>query len=309
MDTALTIDEIKDRIYWIRGTQVMLDSDLAKLYEVETKALKRTVRRNMERFPPDFMFELTKAESETLRYQIGTSKTENLDNPLKTHETLRFQFGTSKVENLVENYETRGGDRFTPFVFTEFGVAMLSSVLRSDKAIRVNIAIMRTFIQLRKQRDNQIELFQNFQRLERRFDEFDYRVEQLESKSKRQSNSTSATPGNRQADFAQPSLPVDAANKDVASQVLEIQKAVSKYSGLKINELKSEGRARELVFARQLAIYLIRENLSIGFREIGKYFNDRDHSTVLHSYNKIKLKLKKHKGVQDSLALIQAFIQ
>ncbi|PIP94420.1 MAG: DNA-binding protein [Bdellovibrio sp. CG12_big_fil_rev_8_21_14_0_65_39_13] len=106
-------------IYVIRGLRVMLDSDLAKLYGVETKSLNRQVKRNLKRFPGDFMFELSKEEHENLRYQIGTSSSEY------------------------------GGRRYQPLVFTENGVAMLSSVLKSDHAVMVNISIMRIFTKLR----------------------------------------------------------------------------------------------------------------------------------------------------------------
>lgn len=108
---------IQRKIYEIRGQRVMLDFDLAELYGTETKFLKRAVRRNIERFPEDFMFELTKEELENLRYQFGTS--------------------------------SWGGIRYLPFAFTEHGVAMLSGVLNSAKAIEMNIAIIRAFIALR----------------------------------------------------------------------------------------------------------------------------------------------------------------
>ena len=111
--------KIENMIYVIRGHKVMLDSDLASLYGVETKALNRQVIRNKIRFPSDFMFRLTQDEYELLRCQIGTSK------------------------------EGRGGRRYLPLVFSEGGVAMLSSVLTSDEAARVNISIIRTFIKLR----------------------------------------------------------------------------------------------------------------------------------------------------------------
>lgn len=117
------VTQIKNLIYEIRGLKVMLDSDLAELYEVETKQLNRTVKRNIERFPSDFMFQLTAAEFETLRCQIGTSK---------------------------QDEEKRGGRQYLPYVFTEQGVAMLSGILRSKKAIEVNIQIMRTFVELRQ---------------------------------------------------------------------------------------------------------------------------------------------------------------
>lgn len=112
---------IRSKIHEIRGRRVMLDFDLAALYGVETKVLKQAVRRNIERFPADFMFEITLEE-----YNLLTI-------------SLRSQFVTSN----------KGGVRYMPFAFTEMGVAMLSSVLRSDVAIQANIAIMRTFVAMR----------------------------------------------------------------------------------------------------------------------------------------------------------------
>ncbi|MCL2801705.1 MAG: ORF6N domain-containing protein [Treponema sp.] len=111
---------IQDLIYEIRGQKVMLDSDLAQLYEIETKLLNKAVKRNMERFPDFFMFKLTEDE----------------------FNSLRFQFGTSK--------KGKGGRRYLPYVFTEHGVLMLSSVLNSKKAISVNIEIMVAFIKMRQ---------------------------------------------------------------------------------------------------------------------------------------------------------------
>ena len=112
---------IESRIFLIRGEKVLLDTDLAVLYEVETRVLNQAVRRNQERFPRDFMFRLTRTEDEALRSQIVMSKADG-----------------------------RGGRRYLAYVFTEQGVAMLSSVLRSKRAIEVNIAIMRTFVRLRQ---------------------------------------------------------------------------------------------------------------------------------------------------------------
>jgi ORF6N domain len=109
---------IENKIYLIRNTKVMLDSDLALLYGVETKQLKRQVRRNMETFPEDFMFELSEVESEILRSQIGTS--------------------------------SWGGSRYVPMVFTEQGISMLSSVLSSATAIKMNIQIIRVFTKIRE---------------------------------------------------------------------------------------------------------------------------------------------------------------
>ena len=128
---------IQQKIYEIRGQKVMLDFDLAELYEVKTKALKQAVRRNIERFPPDFMFELTQTEFKSLRSQIVTSD--------------------------------KGGTRYLPFAFTEHGVAMLASILRSEKAIEVNIAIVRAFIALRQFALNYNELAQKIAKLEAKY--------------------------------------------------------------------------------------------------------------------------------------------
>ena len=119
---------IESLIRVIRGQQVMLDSDLAMLYNVETKRLKEQVNRNLERFPDDFLFKLTREEYNSLRSQFATSNKK--DNP------LRSQFVTSNG---------RGGNRYLPYAFTRNGIAMLSSVLRSDTAVAVNIRIMRAF--------------------------------------------------------------------------------------------------------------------------------------------------------------------
>ena len=117
---ASKFKQIQNMIYEIRGQKVMLDSDLARLYEIDTKVLNRAVKRNIERFPEIFMFQLTEDEYSSLRCQIGTSN------------------------------EGHGGRRYLPYVFSEHGVLMLSSVLNSKKAISVNIEIMITFIKMRQ---------------------------------------------------------------------------------------------------------------------------------------------------------------
>src|SRR5688572_28553661 len=124
----------------------MIDVDLAELYEVPTKRLNQQVRRNRRRFPEDFMFRLTKTEAESLRSQFATSQT--------GEEALRSQFAISK--------KGRGGRRTLPYAFTEQGVAMLSSVLNSERAIEVNIAIMRAFVRLRQMLETNEELNRKF---------------------------------------------------------------------------------------------------------------------------------------------------
>ena len=134
--------EIHRAILFIRGRRVMLDSDLAALYGVPTKALIQAVRRNLSRFPEDFMFRLTHGEAENLRSQFVTSS---------------FDRGW-------------GGRRHTPYAFTEQGVAMLSSVLRSRRAIEANIAIMRTFARLRQMLLSNAALTRKLEALERKYD-------------------------------------------------------------------------------------------------------------------------------------------
>jgi phage regulator Rha-like protein len=119
--TIIPVERIERQIYLIRGQKVMLDSDLADLYQIETFNLNKAVKRNPDRFPDDFMFQLTQEEAGALRFQIGMSKVEG-----------------------------RGGRRYLPYAFTEHGVAMLASVLNSNRAVQMNILIVRAFIKLRE---------------------------------------------------------------------------------------------------------------------------------------------------------------
>jgi hypothetical protein len=131
---------ISQKIFFVRGTRVMLDADLARLYGVATKNLNKAVKRNASRFPSDFMFQLSPKELHSLGFQTGTSK------------------------------PGRGGRRYAPYAFTEQGVAMLSSVLRSSRAVQVNVAIMRTFVRLREMLATHEELRQKINAMEKRYD-------------------------------------------------------------------------------------------------------------------------------------------
>lgn len=133
------IPNIQSLIYVIRGQQIMLDCDLAMLYQVETKNLNKAMKRNEKRFPKDFCFQLTKEEYDNLRFQIGTSSLEE------------------------SNY---GGRRYFPFVFTEQDIAMLSAILRSDVAISVSIRIMKTFVEMRKYMANASLLYEKMNAIE-----------------------------------------------------------------------------------------------------------------------------------------------
>ena len=139
-------ENLAQLVFLIRGEKVMLDADLAMLYGVETGALNRAVKRNIERFPADFMLQLTPEEWEDLKCQIGISS-------------------------------SYGGRRYLPYAFTEQGVAMLSSVLRSPRAVEVNIAIMRTFVQLRRLMDSNGLLAEKIEALEAIYAEHDQHFE------------------------------------------------------------------------------------------------------------------------------------
>jgi hypothetical protein len=134
------IQSIQSKIYEIRGQRVILDRDLAAMYGVETRRLNEQVKRNVERFPEDFMFQLTKGEYEILKSHFATSNIYGSQD----NKVLTSQIATSK------SIEKRGGTQKRPYAFTENGVAMLSSVLRSPLAIQVNIGIMRAFTEFRK---------------------------------------------------------------------------------------------------------------------------------------------------------------
>ena len=138
-EALLPVERIETVIFFVRGERVILDADIAALYGVETKALVRAVKRNLERFPQDFMFQLTPEDISNLRYQFGTS--------------------------------SWGGRRYLPYAFTEQGVAMLSGVLRSEQAVKVNVEIMRAFVRLRRMVNEQAELARKLDALEERYDE------------------------------------------------------------------------------------------------------------------------------------------
>jgi len=142
------MQKIQNRIHEIRGERVMLDRDLAILYEIETKVLNQAVRRNIRRFPKDFMFQLTSEEFEDLRSQFVTSK-------------------------------GRGGNRYLPYAFTEQGVAMLSGVINSEKAISMNISIMRAFVAVRQVLLKQNNIREQLKEIKERIGEHDLQLNQI----------------------------------------------------------------------------------------------------------------------------------
>lgn len=148
-NTIIPDESILSKIYFIRGKKVLLDRDLAELYGVETKYLKRQVRRNELRFPEDFMFELNEEEFENWRRQFGTSN------------------------------EDKMGLRYKPFAFTEEGVAQLSTVLNSERAIKVNIQIIRMFTKMRSFVLSNKEILKKLENIERKYDDHDKKIEAI----------------------------------------------------------------------------------------------------------------------------------
>lgn len=153
---VLNDEEIKNLIYTIRGKQVMLDSDVANLYHYKTKSLNLAVKRNIERFPEEFCFQLNETEFESLRFQFETSKREN-------QETINF----------------RGGRRYLPYVFTEQGIAMLAGVLKSDIAVNISIKIIKAFISMRRFLSQNGQIFERITSLEYNQIETEKSVKQL----------------------------------------------------------------------------------------------------------------------------------
>ena len=157
------IQSIQSRIYELRGERVMLDRDLAALYEVPTKVFNQAVKRNIKRFPPDFMFQITKEEYETLKFQIES---------LESNDSSRSRFVTL-------NTGRGSNQKYLPYAFTEQGFGILSGILNSDKAISMNIAIMRAFVQVRKVLLNQGDLREQLKEIKEHLGNHDAQLNQL----------------------------------------------------------------------------------------------------------------------------------
>jgi hypothetical protein len=162
----IPIERIAQAVRWVRGEKVLLDFDLAALYGVPTKTLNQAVKRNAARFPEDFMFQLNAEETHFLTSQSVASKSQTVDNQRTLQNWSQFVTSSRKYR----------GERYRPYAFTEQGVAMLSSVLRSERAVKVNIAIMRAFVRLRQALETNRELAQKFSELEKRVGRHDEEI-------------------------------------------------------------------------------------------------------------------------------------
>ncbi len=162
-NTEIILNEIKKKIYTIRGVQVILDSDLAKFYKIETKVLNQTLKRNKQRFPEDFCFQLSKSEFEQLRSQFVTSM-----------EIISLRSQTVTLENMRGKH-----NKYLPYAFTEQGVAMLSGLINSKIAIEINISIMRAFVHMRRNLKSNEFIFQKLDSIEKNHIKYE-----IESKNK-----------------------------------------------------------------------------------------------------------------------------
>ncbi len=156
IQNELSNEDIKNLIYTIRGEQVMLDSDVAMLYHYETKNVNKAVKRNIDRFPEEFCFQLTENEFQTLKFQIGTSK-----------------------QNLEIKDKLRGGRRYLPYVFTEQGIAMLAGILKNDIAVKVSINIIKNFIEMRKFISLNGQVFERLTNMEYKLLEHDKKFDEV----------------------------------------------------------------------------------------------------------------------------------
>jgi hypothetical protein len=316
--------EVRKRIYTLRDTQVMLDSDLAEIYGVELRVLKQSVKRNLERFPEDFMWAVTEREFEKLRSQFVIENSENISDAdtgpqfrsqivfedpqdradLSLSSKLGSQFVIEKTENhsgpdtkpqirsqiVFENSKGgsigRRGNRYAPFVFTEPGVATLASVLHSPQAIQISIGIVRLFIELRSEQRSHPDVISRLESMETVLKQ---RLDQIEARFQ----------------LPAPAIPAPAKN----DSVLAIQGAVARHFGLTGADLKSASRMHPISLARQIAIFFMKKHLGMGYSEIGRHLGGRDHSTILHAYRKIHVDSEDNDTVRKSVMTLLNEIQ
>lgn len=160
------VQSIQNRIYEIRGERVMLDYDLAELYEIETKIFNQAVKRNIKRFPEDFMFRLTRTEWNGLKILINS-------------QYIEFHSVTSNRSQIVTGSQRHRSRTALPYAFTEQGVAMLSGILNSDRAINMNIAIMRAFVGVRRVLLQQTDIKEQLKQIQQRITEHDVQLSQI----------------------------------------------------------------------------------------------------------------------------------
>lgn len=166
-----SLQEVENKIFTVRGAQVMIDRDLAEMYQVETRVLNQAVKRNIDRFPEKFRFQLTEDEIDVLKSQLETS---NSRSQIVTSKNANQNL---KSQNVISS--EHGGRRYLPYAFTEQGVAMLSAVLRSDVAIQVSIQIMDAFVEMRKVISSHAGLFQRIDGIQLKLADHDQKINEV----------------------------------------------------------------------------------------------------------------------------------
>ena len=174
-------ERIINKIHIIRDQKVMLDFDLAVLYEVETKRLNEQVKRNVDRFPKDFMFRLTSKEWNFIRSQFATTSAQNIDS--QSSQGIRSQIATASAEIFLrsQNATLKRGEhsKYLPYAFTEHGVTMLASVLKSERAVKMSIAVVRAFIELKKNALQYTEIIEQIETLKDHLGEHDVQLNSI----------------------------------------------------------------------------------------------------------------------------------
>lgn len=261
-EELLAVD-IQKYIYQLRGRKVVLDSDLARFYEISTKRMNEQVKRNALRFPSDFRFLLTNAEFENLK---------------KSHVTIKKS--------------TYGGRRHPPYAFTEHGVTMLAGVLNNQKAIEINLAIIRAFLNLREAPSNQLRTQISLERLEKQ--------NALILSTLLNSKNTLNHSKNKR--FNEPYF------CDPKETLVEIADSTASYFKLKLEDLRSQTRRPQISLPRQIAIFLIRKRLQTSYSEIGHYFKLKNHTTVIHACKKIEISEKTRDPIRIDLEKIETVL-
>lgn len=317
MIPELSLNKIKQCIYFIRDRYVMLDSDLASLYGVETRVLNQTVQRNKERFRgDDFKFRLTENEYDSLRSQFVTLENKEssiisdsydlkgslrsqfviLENNEKPSKSNGCDFDDSLGSQFVTLENRKGKHRkFLPTVYTEHGALMLSSILNSEMAVEINLLVVKAFVEFRKKSDTHSALEEKIENLSKKIDQnfdqqskiFLHAIQQLTRMPSRSF------------------LPTGPEIRKPENWVIQtIQKEVAQYYAISQRDLNSDSRERSILLPRQVAIFLIRKHTSLGFKEIGKLFGGKDHTTIMHAVQKIEAFMKRDQTICDCVALV-----
>ena len=268
----LTVINVRERIHKIRGQEVILDKDLANFYQMETKAINQVVRRNPERFPTDFAFQLTRKEARS----------------------------TAVLDPLAVKEDRRGGRRTLPYGFTYGGIVMLSGRLRSERAAQITVLVIRAFGQVNAMPNSHADLTQRLDRLEQKFDQLPERVlNAIKVPLEDQSVVEMKTPP-PQFSFL---------GKETDEKINSIQESVARYFGLKKQDFLTKSRSRTIALPRQIAIFLIRKLTQTPFEGIGKIFGGKDHTTALYAYRKISAGILKNDQIREAVAAIESTLR